>query len=144
MDTLNLKNKIILLLILVLVGCKEKHACNEYILSYNFTTLKIENINEQEIQNLNFFVKRNDNIINEGHLEFVDKLSQDRILVKFKFSKEDTIYKTDTIYVNFKNTSHYITGTKEVCVESTGTPFIKVYNVDGIEFIEGEVVLKNQ
>lgn len=143
MDTLNLKNKFILLLLLVLVGCKEKHACKEYILSYNYTTLRIENINEKEIQNLNFFIKRNGKIINEGHLEFVDKLLKNRTLVKFKFFKEDTIYKTDTIYVNFKNASHYITGTKEVCVESIGTPFIKVYNVDGIEFTEGEAFLKN-
>ncbi|OXG09119.1 hypothetical protein BC749_10363 [Flavobacterium araucananum] len=144
MDTSNLKNKTIFLFILILMGCKREYTCKEYVLSYNYTSLQIERINENEIKNLRFFVKRNDSIINKGHLEVIEKLSKNRTLVKFKFFKVDTIYKTDTIYLNLKNASHYITGTEEVCVETTvGAPFIKVYKIDGVEFTEGEGFLKN-
>ncbi|MEN2401927.1 hypothetical protein GKZ90_0019215 [Flavobacterium sp. MC2016-06] len=143
MDILNLKNKIVLLLIIGLVACKRNYTCKEYILSYNYTTLKIENINEKEIQNSFFFIKRNNQTINKGHLEVVEKVSKDKILVKFKFFKEDTIYRTDTLHLYIKNISHYITDTKEVCVESVGTPYIIVCKIDGHEFINGEAFLKN-
>jgi hypothetical protein len=100
-------------------------------------------VNKKEIQSSFFYIRRNDKRINRGKLEVLKKISKNEILVKFKFFNEDTIYKTDTLYVNFNSMPHYITGTKEVCVETIGTPFIKVYNIDGVQFVDGEGSLEN-
>jgi len=142
MAILNLKNKILSLTILILIGCKRNYTCKEYILSCNYTTIKIKNVNENDIKKSYFFVKRNNKIINKGNLDFVQKLSDNTILMKLKFITEDTIYKTDTTYIKLKGKLHYITNTKEVCMESIGTPYITTYKVDGTEFKDEECFLK--
>lgn len=138
MDILNLKNKILGFTILILMGCKKNYTCKEYVLSYNYTTIKMENINKNEIKKSYFFVKRNRKIINKGNLQVIEKLSDNTILIKLKFVTEDTIYKTDTTFIKFKRKLHFITDSKEVCMESAGTPYITVYKIDGKEFIEGD------
>lgn len=142
MDILNSKNKIIAFTILILIGCKRNYTCKEYVLSYNYTTIKMKNTNKNDIIKSSFFVKRNNKIINKGNLEAVEKLSDNSILMKLKFIKEDTIYKTDTTYIKLKGRLHYITNTKEVCMESAGTPYIIVYKIDGTECVDGECFLK--
>ena len=74
MDILNSKNKIIAFTIFILIGCKRNYTCKEYVLSYNYTTIKMKNINKNDIKKSSFFVKRNNKIINKGHLEVVEKL----------------------------------------------------------------------
>jgi hypothetical protein len=57
MDISNLKNKILFIVILGLVWCKREYSCKEYIMSYNYTTLKIKNVNKKEIQSSFFLYK---------------------------------------------------------------------------------------
>ncbi|WDF66405.1 hypothetical protein [Flavobacterium sp. KACC 22763] len=140
MDILNSKNKIIAFTILILIGCKRNYTCKEYVLSYNYTTIKMKNINKNDIKKSSFFVKRNNKIINKGHLEVVEKLSNNTLLIKLKFATEDTIYKTDTTFIKLKNKLHFITDSKEVCMESIGTPYVTVYKFDGTEFTEDEEI----
>lgn len=142
MVTLNSKNNLLaLIIILILIGCKREYNCKEYILSNNYTFLKTKATNQKEIQNSKIIVKRNKQIINRGKLEILQTTSKNETVLKIRFFKKDTIFKTDTIYVDFKNIRHYITESREVCFETVGTPFLKSYKIDGIKVFDGEVYL---
>lgn len=139
MDTLNLKNKVFLLIVLILVSCKKEHKCNDYVMTYNFTTLTIKNANEDQIKKAKYIIKRNLKIIDEGDFKISEKYSKKELSVKFNFSRDDTIFKNDSVFIYLNNKQHYLTDAREICVETNaGTPFFRRYKIDGVFFDEDE------
>lgn len=76
----------------MLVSCKKEHKCNDYVMTYNFTTLTIKNANEDQIKNAKY-IKRNLKIIDKGDFKILEKYSKKELSVKFNFSRDDTIFK---------------------------------------------------
>lgn len=140
MDLLNLKNKVLLLSAIFLLSCRQGKE-SKYVFLKDFPPIVIINGDESQMKESTLYLLRDNDTIDKGHFKFYSK-SGNRIDVKIRLDRRDSLQIKDKILFQMKGKQFIISDFQKLEVKSSGNPYIISYKINGTAFIDREGNIK--
>lgn len=136
MDILNLRNSIIPIFLFLFFQCGSDKDEN-YVLLKELPPITIIGADEVDIKKSTLYLKRNNETIGTGSLNFYSK-SGNKIDVQIGLNKKDSLYNKDEILFYLKGKQYVIRDFQKKKVKSSGVPYIVSYKINGTLFLDRE------